>query len=225
MYRAKHPAIFSLFLALVSLWGLSALAAPPALPLASINQEGLLLDLDGSPLEGEVQLGFAIYDVSQDGVPLWSDSYTVELHQGYYDIALGPMPSEIFFADQLYLGIQVNGQDELTPRHRFEHVAFAVGANFAVDVLGDIHPRSITASGNISTTGDVVAQGVVRATNALVGPNVTSGQDPGHLHTGAAVVDGSLRTADLADQAVTTDKLANLSVTSAKLGTGSVVAG
>ncbi|MBM4320750.1 MAG: hypothetical protein FJ125_12540, partial [Deltaproteobacteria bacterium] len=226
MYRTKSlVALLGSALALITL---GAVPARAALPLASINQEGLLLDVDGSPMMGSTQLTFSIYG-GEAGALLWTGTYTVELHMGYYSVALGqppfPLPSELFQAPELWLGIQVAGAPELQPRHRFEDVAYAVGANFAIDAVGDLHPRSITATGNIVTTADVSAQGTIRATTGFVGPNVTSGQNPGHAHTGAGIVDGSLGTAELADQAVTTAKLATLGVTSDKLANGAVVAG
>lgn len=128
-----------------------ALGAMPAQAQPSlVHHEGLLLD-DGRPIEGQRALTFRLYREREDGRALWEERHAVRLVEGYYSVLLGSeqdFPAGLFDGD-LHLGVAIDGGAELRPRTRFVSVPFALRARTAVDVTGDIHPRSVSIGGNV----------------------------------------------------------------------------
>lgn len=130
---------------LVGLAALASLAvAPigdPPVPL-TINHEGLLLDDDGLPMEGDVILTFAIYDGAEGGLARWTEQAQLSLVDGYYSLRLGLQSSlgDVFDGTPRYLGVTVGEPPELSPRHPLSSVPYAVVAG---DVVGPIHPESV----------------------------------------------------------------------------------
>ena len=116
-----------------------------AVPLL-VNHEGMILDEDGLPMEGQVTLRLALYDRAERGASLWFEEYQVQLIDGYYLLRLGEQNdiSGFFQGDERYLGIAVNHGEELRPRHRLVSVPYAIIAENAV---GDISPRSVWVNG------------------------------------------------------------------------------
>ncbi len=120
----------------------------PGLPMAAVprllNHEGLLLDDDGVPVEGPVQITFRIYDTPAGGQPIWEEIHDVDLVRGYYQVLLGETNglnlADFIQADELYVGISFDGGDEMMPRRRLTSVTYAL---ISEDVIGDIHPRSV----------------------------------------------------------------------------------
>ena len=149
--------------------GAPALADVPAF----INTEGLIVDEDGIPMDGVVDLAFAIYDVPEGGDALWTESHRLPLVVGYYTLLLGRLESleEVFDPGEAYLGISIDGAPELAPRHPFAAVPFAVVADNAI---GDITPSSI----------EVAGQPIIDAEGNWVGPAAS-------VRTSLLSVDGS----------------------------------
>src|SRR5512136_3098407 len=54
------------------------------------NYQGLLLDSAGSPVaDGDYELTFSIYDVATGGTALWSETQTVTVTSGLFNVQLG----------------------------------------------------------------------------------------------------------------------------------------
>ncbi len=112
----------------------------------SFNYQGLLLDSAGNPVpDGNYTLTFTLYDheTSVDpGHKLWTDTQTVQVQNGLFNVRLGPL-GDTSWADgrDLWLGITVQGESEMTPRQRLVSVPYALNAG---DVRNaDIHPDDI----------------------------------------------------------------------------------
>ncbi|MBW1810600.1 MAG: hypothetical protein JRJ87_20575 [Deltaproteobacteria bacterium] len=88
-------------------------AAPAKIPL-----QGVLADSNGLPLNGNVTVVFAIYDLESGGVALWSESQTIAVQNGLFAAYLGSITSlnlALFRDnDDLWLGIQVQGDQEMS---------------------------------------------------------------------------------------------------------------
>jgi hypothetical protein len=86
--------------------------APHFVPL-----QGILTDKDGVPIDGPVNVIFALYDGPQGGKQLWSESQTVTVEDGLFLAYLGfDKPLEpSFFRDNsnLWLSIAVAGDPEM----------------------------------------------------------------------------------------------------------------
>jgi len=87
----------------------------------TIGYQGILTQTDGAIVpDGDYTLTFSIYDVETGGVDLWSEDQVVMVNQGVFNVILGsitPLSPDLTAFDKPYwLGIQVNGGTELSPR-------------------------------------------------------------------------------------------------------------
>jgi len=118
--------------------------------LDQFNYQGLLLDAASDPVpDGDYDLTFAIYDVPTEGTALWSETQTVAVAEGLFNVLLGAStpisPTDWIDGRDLWLGITVAGDAEMAPRQQLVSVPYAMNAN---DVRGsDIHPLSVYIAG------------------------------------------------------------------------------
>jgi hypothetical protein len=116
-----------------------AAAAPAATP-GQINYQGLLLDDQGQPVTGNVDLVFRLFTAAQGGTALWTEAHPdVAALDGVYDAVLGattPITPAMIAGDSLYLEIAVEGET-LTPRQRLVAVPYALRAAVA-DNVGNV---------------------------------------------------------------------------------------
>ncbi len=123
----------------------------------SFSYQGYLTDALGSPIDGSVLITFSLYDVELGGIPLWQDSgRTVAVDKGLFSIELGtpasPLAAGLFNAP-LWLGVDVDGNGEMTPRRALTSVAFAFRANDAISLQGQ-GPAVFDQSAHVADTGN-----------------------------------------------------------------------
>ena len=121
-----------LVLLAVLLMASSVAAAPPL-----INFEGLLTDTGGTPVVDAIYaVKFRIWDNSVGGAIRWESSGYVPLQStdGLIHHLLGstnPIPDSVFATDNVWIGISVGLDPEMSPRTRLATVPFAFWANKA----------------------------------------------------------------------------------------------
>ncbi len=95
-----------------------------------ISYQGRLTDADGVPLSGDYQMRFALYDVPTGGSPCWSETQTVSVSDGLFNVLLGSTNSidHSCLTGDVYLGIKVGDDFEMTPRELLTSVPYAVHA-------------------------------------------------------------------------------------------------
>jgi hypothetical protein len=135
--------LFTLLLIAGLLWAQSAGALPLANPKSAIPNsqstiayQGRLADANGNPLTGTYNMIFRLYAVPTGGAPLWEEQWTgsngVWVSDGLFNVMLGSLhaidQSVIAGHDQLWLGITVGTDDEMTPRVQLGSVPFAMQA-------------------------------------------------------------------------------------------------
>ncbi len=88
-----------------------------------ISYQGTLMDSQGNPLTETIDITFRIYDSPSGSTPLWeevrSGANAVPVQNGLFNIMLGslnPIPSSLSEYSQLFLGIKVGSDVELSPR-------------------------------------------------------------------------------------------------------------
>ncbi len=110
-----------------------------ALPTAAFAQvpgyfpvQAYLTDTSGVPVDGDVELEFNIYDAATGGTVLYTETQTVQANEGALTAYLGKntaLDLSIFTDhEDLFLGVKINGGDELQPRQRLATVPFAARA-------------------------------------------------------------------------------------------------
>jgi hypothetical protein len=105
-----------------------------------INYQGELSNTSGTPVNGDVSITFTIYNAATAGDVLWSETQTVSVSDGVFNVLLGsqtPFPADMFAGDERYLGVQVGVDLEMAPRQQLASVPFAMKALSAACSPGD----------------------------------------------------------------------------------------
>lgn len=130
----------SILLVLLLVFTQSVWATAPQSPLATststISYQGRLANAVGDPLTGVYNLEFRIYDVPTGGVPLWEELWTggnsVQISDGLFNVMLGSLDPTLASAiegfNELYLGITVGTDSEMSPRVQLGSVPFSMQA-------------------------------------------------------------------------------------------------
>jgi hypothetical protein len=89
-----------------------------------VSYQGYLTNAAGQPLNATVDVTFRLYSVPTGGTELWTEAHTgsanaVPVHGGQFSVFLGsltPITAAVWSNSTLYLGVQVDGDAEMTPR-------------------------------------------------------------------------------------------------------------
>jgi hypothetical protein len=114
----------------------------------TISYQGRLTNASGQPLTAKLPMVFSLYAAPTGGTPVWSESRTetntVPVTSGLFNVLLGSVtPINISLLNRdLWLGIAVNGDPEMTPREKLASVPYAARAGLAQTVPD----RSITTT-------------------------------------------------------------------------------
>jgi hypothetical protein len=135
-------AIFTLLVLGSLLWAQSVGAISVGAPLTTsdsagtIAYQGRLADNSGSPLTQTVNMTFRLYAAASGGVPLWEEGWTgansVQVSDGLFNVMLGSLnpigQAVITGNNNLFLGITVGTDSEMSPRVQLGSVPFATQA-------------------------------------------------------------------------------------------------
>jgi hypothetical protein len=117
--------------------------AVPSVPLL-LTEQGRLTDAKDNPVTTSTKLSFNIYAAATGGTSLWSETQKITPDEGYFSAELGSVtafPATLFTGAELYLGVTVGTDAEMTPRQAITSVPYALVANNAI---GDITPSSVS---------------------------------------------------------------------------------
>lgn len=126
----KRALIFFKTLVIMHLLLLSVAYAVPNL----ISYQGVLNDSGGSPISSTVIMTFSIYNIATGGAALWSETQSVQVSNGLFNVKLGSvqqLPSSVFIQDTLYLGIQIASDPEMEPRQQITAGAYTYKSELA----------------------------------------------------------------------------------------------
>ena len=143
-WRAWLPSrgnvIFTLVMIAVLLWAQSAGAVPfraeSAASTGTIAYQGRLANANGVPITETLNMSFRLYSAVTGGTPLWTEQWSgsngVKVSDGLFNVMLGSLTpiaqSVITGNSNLFLGITIGTDDEMTPRVQLGSVPFAVQA-------------------------------------------------------------------------------------------------
>lgn len=111
-----------------------ALATPNTL-----QYQGRLTDAAGIPLNGLQTVTFAIYADSTVVGNIWTETRSVTVVNGLFNIVLGtgtPFPNAAFNGADRFLGIRVGLDAEMTPRQRIASIPYALRSGAVDNVPG-----------------------------------------------------------------------------------------
>src|SRR3989338_7131370 len=165
-FDLKSIAIAAIIFSLIALLSAIALAIPNSLTL-----QGKLTNLAGASQVGTFNFTFKIYDAAANGNELWAvinQSVATDVN-GIYDVILTSI--NLTFADQYYLGISVQGENESVPRINLTSVPYSFRAN----VSEGLNPNQSFVVRNLSITGNAtVGDGTTTLTISTQGFNLTA---------------------------------------------------
>lgn len=140
-------------------------AAPAALATpVQVVHHGRLLDAAGAPVQGARTVTVGVYDGAAAETPLWSESFSVTVEDGYFVALLGadtddnPLDDGVFDGSPRYVGVAVTGSGELGPRQLLASVPSAV---HSVNLSGGaVDATSASISGTLRLgTGSATCEG------------------------------------------------------------------
>ncbi len=115
-----------------------------------INFQGYLSNA-GTPLDGSFELTFKIYDVPTAGTALWTETRTFDVSDGYYSILLGEAtPIDIAFSGNIWIGVQITGESEMTPRYQIATMPYAYVAKHADSISNNTVDSTKVIDGSLS---------------------------------------------------------------------------
>ena len=137
-------------------------AVPVAQPESPVTDEpklhyqGRLLNpATGSPkADGIYTMVFGVYSTASGGSLLWTETKDVTVNRGIFSTLLGdttPFDTALFNGQDLWLGISVGGDPQMTPRQPLAYVPYAVFANNA-DKLDGYNSSAFAQAGHSHAT-------------------------------------------------------------------------
>jgi hypothetical protein len=91
----------------------------------SISVQGRLTDASGTPVNGNPIIGASLYDVASGGSALCTYSTSIPVNNGYFATGIYNCSLDVFDGRQLFLGITVGSDAEMTPRATVRLVPYA----------------------------------------------------------------------------------------------------
>ena len=127
-----------------------------------INYQGYLTDTGGSPLDTTVAMTFKLYTDSTAGTLLWTEIRpSITVTDGLFNVRIGQVTAlgdDVFNNAQVWLGITVGNNSEMTPRSRIVSIGYAyrvgtVDGASGGTVISDlvVQGRGNFGSGNVNT--------------------------------------------------------------------------
>jgi len=145
-------------------WSVDAVPVKKTIPI-----QGRLTNAAGSPLNGDYNLTLRVYDDVTGGTLLCDDTHLVSVSDGLFNTAIeGCTPADID-GKQLYLGIEVKSDGEMTPRQPLSPVPYAYSLVPGADLRGDLPFTSMFFAQNSSSSG---GQGLHGKASATSGGNI-----------------------------------------------------
>ncbi len=116
-----------------------------------LNYQGALIDAGGAVVDdGDYSMTFSLYDVSAGGTALWTETQTVAVAKGIFNVILGSSePLDLDFDAQYWLGISVAGEAELTPRIELTAAAYSLSS---MNVFGNANVFPSSGYVGVGTT-------------------------------------------------------------------------
>ena len=118
-----------------------------------LSYQGTLVDALGNPISGLLDIDFRLYNSPGSEFPLWQETRSgvnaVLVSNGLFNLMLGslvPMAASVWEEPELYLGVKIGNDSEMSPREKLAFVpsaAMSEVAQLALSVpdgsIGEVH--------------------------------------------------------------------------------------
>lgn len=139
---------------------------------ARIGYQGVLTNAGGELVSMSVPMTFRLYDSSTGGPALWEETHNeVAVIDGIFNVELGAVraleSTELPAGEDRWLSVQIDNDDEMTPRQSLVSVPYALHASFAdmassaadADTLGGMTLAEVAAANGPSSVDGVIHDG------------------------------------------------------------------
>jgi hypothetical protein len=145
----------SIFVGILFIWAGTALASVPQ----QINYQGFLTTPTGTPLDTTVAITFKLYSDSIAISPvLWAENHpSVTVAGGLFNVRLGQLTAlgdTILSNSQLWLGIAIGSDFEMTPRTRVVSVGYSYRVGTVDGASGGTISGKLNVGSNNTNIGD-----------------------------------------------------------------------
>ncbi|HYM20945.1 MAG TPA: hypothetical protein VEW28_08070 [Candidatus Kapabacteria bacterium] len=147
----------------------------------SISYQGLLMK-NGTPVNAAANLKINIYDAA--GTVLYTESFNqVQITNGIFNVAIGqanPLPGNLKFDQQYFLGVEVDNTGEVQPRTPFSAAPYALNAQ----TVGGVGVSTTPQPGMLfplGSNGKFPASVLPQSTQALTTINRLPGDSTGNI--------------------------------------------
>jgi hypothetical protein len=137
-----------------------------------LNYQGQLTDSAGNSAVADASYSilFSIYPDSSTATPLWSETQAVTTRKGLFHVVLGAVNSmaslpAASYGTDLWLGLKVGADAEMTPRQQLLPAAYAKNAQ----MLGGLLPNNAANNLVVLDAGGKIPAGLVQS-GSLAGP-------------------------------------------------------
>ena len=162
----------ALFLAACAVFAQTVVASVPG----RINYQGYLTDAASQPINSTVSIIFRLYDAQTGGNQLWSETQSVSVGNGSFNVQLGSItPFALPFDNPYYLGIQVGADAEMQPRLALASSGYAIQAGSALRLSCAGCVTAANLAPGVLTPGPSGLNGLIATANEPVGTNCANG--------------------------------------------------
>jgi hypothetical protein len=150
--------------------------------------QGRLTDASGNPLTGSYNIRASLYDAGTGGTTLCSDLDTVSVDNGLFNMNINGCTASDIDGKQLYLGITVGSDPEMTPRQAIYPVPYAWSLRPGAEISGTtsgaiVHIENWDTSGRALRAYAMATSGV---NYGVVGASRSSNGYGGYFYNTAA---------------------------------------
>lgn len=137
-----------------------------------LNYQGRFTDKNDNPISGNYLVTFRLYDVVSEGQPLWEEGHILGVANGVFNALLGSIkPLDIDFDRDLWLGVEIASDGEMSPRIKLASSAYAMNAQ-AIDMIESrqLVRNDIDAvmSGSLTLKKDLILKGDISGPSKIV---------------------------------------------------------
>ena len=130
LHLATYSKVVLLVTALLLSLQSNLLLAQTSQGIQTISHQGVLVDETGEPVDdGAYIFTFRIYDTDTEGSNLWNENQVLQVQNGVFNAQLGKeTPLDIPFDQPYWLGIEIDGGEQLAPRLPLSAAPYALHA-------------------------------------------------------------------------------------------------
>jgi len=148
----------------------------------SISYQGRLTDQYGNPENGDRAFTFLLWDAESGGNLLYdTPSQTVHCDNGLFSSSI-PFPASYFDGRALWLGIQVSGGDEMSPRQEIRPVPYALSIRPGALIRNSLASTALSIESLAANSDGVSIKRTADHGSGLI-VNTTQSSSPGILVT------------------------------------------